>query len=230
MRHRLIPIALGLPLIAGGGAWAQDSPVVVELFTSQGCASCPPADRMLADLVGHPDVLPLALHVDYWDYIGWSDTFADPAYTIRQKGYARAGGVQTIYTPQLVVNGIDHVVGAKPMRLMDLIEAHGAIPDNVDLDVVRENGALRIEARAQGPGGPYVVQVVAYDPMAEVAIPRGENSGKVMTYVNIVTDWEIAGEWDGAEPIRLEIPLEGPGAVLVQQTGHGEIVAAARVD
>lgn len=113
-------------VVAGVGTMAaaqsSTSPVVVELYTSQGCSSCPSADRVLEKLAGRDDILPLSLHVDYWDYIGWADTFADPAYTQRQKVYARNMGERMIYTPQMVINGGAHVVGNRPMGRRGCVE------------------------------------------------------------------------------------------------------------
>ena len=107
-------MSLGLP-----GA-AQDSPVVVELFTSQGCAACPPADALLGELARHEDVIALALHVDYWDYIGWEDVFARPEFTQRQHAYGHAAGSTVVYTPQMIVGGQERVVGVRPMAVADL--------------------------------------------------------------------------------------------------------------
>ena len=122
-------------MLAGSALWAQTSPVVVELFTSQGCSSCPPADAMLHKLAERDDVIALALHVDYWDYIGWKDEFAVPAYTKRQRGYARTNGRRMIYTPQMVINGQDDVIGAKPMDVSDLIQKHHEVADKVALEI-----------------------------------------------------------------------------------------------
>ncbi len=135
--RRIIGAATGLWAVCAVAAFAQgtDNPVVVELFTSQGCSSCPPADAILGDLAGRDDVIALALHVDYWDYIGWKDTFADPSYTKRQRAYARVAGARNIYTPQMVVGGMDHLVGVRPMELSDLIERHNAKDSTIDLNL-----------------------------------------------------------------------------------------------
>ena len=106
---------------------AQDSnPVVIELYTSQGCSSCPPADALLKEYADRDDVITLALHVDYWDYIGWADTLARPEHADRQRGYAAAAHKRTIYTPQMVLNGEDHVVGSHPDELAAGIQRHQA--------------------------------------------------------------------------------------------------------
>ena len=219
----------GLLLAGAAPAHAQDRPVVVELYTSQGCSSCPPADRFLAELAARDDVIALALHVDYWDYIGWKDIFADPAYTQRQKDYARAVGARTVYTPQMVIGGQDHVVGLRPMQVIERIIAHGDQPALVRLSVARSGDALdiRAEAKPAAPDG-MVVQLVRYDPEETVEIKRGENAGRVMTYTNIVTDWQALAEWDGDAPLSLSVTAPGgaPAVVIVQAPGPGPILAA----
>ncbi len=132
-----------------------DSQVVLELYTSQGCAACPPADAMMAELAMREDVIALALHVDYWDYIGWADVFADPEHAERQKRYARRHGHTTIYTPQVVINGIDIVEGFRVMEVMDLITARRTRAARVDLELDRpDESVLEISARVVDGGDP----------------------------------------------------------------------------
>lgn len=231
MRRLFLAVVAGFGLASG--AVAQNDPVVVELYTSQGCSSCPPADAILSELAGRDDVIPLALHVDYWDYIGWADSFADPNHTRRQKAYARAAGERTIYTPQMIVDGQDHVVGARPMHLAELIQAHAAQKEAVDLSLVREGDRLRITAKAEHPvASPLMVQLVRYEPEATVEIGRGENAGHTYTYFNIVTSWEVIGAWDGTGDFELEAPVSGdrPVVVIIQERGPGRVLAAARLD
>ena len=116
----------GVLMAVAGIAAAESRPVVVELFTSQGCSSCPPADAFLHELSQRDDVIALALHVDYWDYIGWKDIFAQPAFTKRQKAYAKAGGRRSVYTPQMIIGGQDHVVGTHEENASALIQQHAA--------------------------------------------------------------------------------------------------------
>ncbi|KAF0674808.1 DUF1223 domain-containing protein [Profundibacterium mesophilum] len=213
---------------------ASDRMVVVELFTSQGCSSCPPADALLAQVAQRQDVIALALHVDYWDYIGWADMFAQPAFTKRQKAYAAAAGERMVYTPQIIVGGIDHVVGYQPIEVTQLIEKHGALPDRVALDLTRENGRIAITAEAVGPLPQVMaVQLVAVSPGREVAIDHGENAGKRIFYSNIVEGWHRLAEWNGAAPLSIEVEDTMPGrkiAVLIQERGPGAIIAAAMRD
>ena len=135
------------------------SPVVVELFTSQGCSSCPPADALLHELAGRDDVIALALHVDYWDYIGWEDAFADPAHTQRQRQYALEAGRRSVYTPQMVINGQTAIVGTKPMALSEAI-AHYATKDmGVELALARTDEGLEISAQAPNVSGSLMKKI-----------------------------------------------------------------------
>ncbi len=219
-------------------AVAQDdlpAPVVVELFTSQGCASCPPADALLAELAQQPHILPLALHVDYWDYIGWEDQFAQAAFTTRQKSYAHAAGRRMIYTPQMIVAGRVEVAGTKPERVSAAIAAERARPPVMRIDVkARADGSVRVRLVPLGPIDRNAeVIVVRYAPLRESEITRGENAGHTFHYVNVVTEWTVLGTWDAREPAEFDIPVPSspqPGAVLVQVAGQGAILSAARLD
>lgn len=230
---RLLAAIAGLMLPLA--ATAEDNPVVVELFTSQGCSSCPPADRMLGELTGRADVLPLSLHVDYWDYIGWADTFASPDHTARQKGYAAAAGSTVIYTPQTIIGGRDHVVGYRPMSVADLIAAHAAKPDPIAV-TVRAGAAGGFVVRAvpveRLPAARIDVHLVAYSPHEVVEIARGENAGRRSSHHNVVRGWAVVAEWNGQGVFEREIAPESglPHAVLFQTRGHGPILAAARLD
>ncbi|MGC9417527.1 MAG: DUF1223 domain-containing protein [Rhodovulum sp.] len=227
-----ISVLISALLALAGAARADNGPVVVELFTSQGCSSCPPADALIAELAKRDDVIPLALHVDYWDYIGWKDVFADPAFTRRQKAYARAAGQRSVYTPQMVVGGQDHVVGYRPMDLARLIESHQGLTSPVTLTMEREENTVTIRARSQTVFEEDVVlQVVRYKPAEEVNITRGENAGHTFHYANIVDVWKAVARWDGAKPLVVSVQTEGeqPIVALVQKAGPGRILAAARL-
>ena len=230
MRH-FVSAACGLWLAAVAPAQAEPV-VVVELYTSQGCSSCPPADEFVAMLASDPRILPLALHVDYWDYIGWADKFAHPKFTDRQRAYAKAVGSRTIYTPQLIIGGQDRIEGFAPDETAARLRDHMAKGSHVRLTVTREGDRLVIRAEADPPlTEPVRVQLVRYKPEETVTIERGENAGKTVTYTNIVTSWEGLGDWAGQEPLELTAPFEGaePGAVIVQSSGPAAILAAARV-
>jgi hypothetical protein len=231
-------LALCLPAQHSSAQDLQHSyPVVVELFTSQGCSSCPPADALLAELAKRDDVLALALHVDYWDYIGWKDIFADPKFTLRQRGYARAAGHRTIYTPQMIVSGKDHLVGFNPMKLADLVTKHknNFTTAPRSLSASRDGDTLAISLTPGDLVSQNIrVQVVQYRPLQKVAIRVGENAGKAIDYANIVTSWTHIENWDGQAPMTLTANLTSmdPTAVILQQDLDGlpgEILAALRV-
>ena len=209
---------------------AADGPAVVELYTSQGCSSCPPADEILHDLAGQSDVIALALHVDYWDYIGWADIFADPSHTLRQQNYARVAGASSIYTPQMVIGGADHVIGTKPMEVANLIRRHNASETGTSISLQRSGNQLQITgqtARALRNG--TVVQVIRYSPEETVDVRRGENAGRSLTYSNIVTDWSAVGEWSGSGDLNMNVRISGnsPVVVIVQEPGPGAVMASA---
>ncbi|MEL6640291.1 MAG: DUF1223 domain-containing protein [Pseudomonadota bacterium] len=222
------------PTLAAVPAVAETGPVVVELYTSQGCSSCPPADAMLSELVETEGVIPLALHVDYWDYIGWADEFANPAHTRRQQNYARAAGATTIYTPQFVVGGKDTVVGAKAMTLADQIRAHSMVEMPVSVSMGREENQIAISASWEAEDSsaePMVVQLVRVASEETVDIKRGENAGHSLSYSNIVQSWDVVAEWDGAAPLSLnaEVAEADMYVVIVQAGTNGPILGAAKL-
>lgn len=221
------------------------SPVLVELFTSQGCSSCPPADTLLAELAARPDVMTLTWHVDYWDYLGWPDGFARPEFTQRQKAYARVTGERALYTPQIVVGGMDTLIDLGPASLDALVDSHQSDPAPISVRAVREDGRVTIElAPGPRPTGAATVDLVRFLPTREVAIGGGENSGRVMTYRNVVVSLERLAVWDGRGPLRLTVtpgagapqalPDDTRHAVLVQQMARGRslgpVLAAVPVD
>lgn len=225
-------IAIAIALVGAlTGMGRADSPVVVELYTSQGCSSCPPADDLLTEIADREDIIALALHVDYWDYLGWADDFASPAFTQRQRNYARAAGKRMIYTPQMIVGGVDHIVGHKPQDLRAAVREHAAKRSPVNLALERRGGDVEITAQAGQGSGQMVVQLVRYHPSQSVSIRRGENAGREILYSNIVTSWQVLTEWNGrnALSMRAAAPGDQPVVVIVQSHGHGAILAAARL-
>lgn len=228
LRSAIIATALAL----AAPAVAENDPVVVELFTSQGCSSCPPADRLMHDLAKRDDVIGLALHVDYWDYIGWEDEYADPDHTLRQRAYARQGGRSMIYTPQMVINGQQDIVGVQSRELERLINAHLTAAPEAEVVAMRSGDEVTIDvAPVELPEGEaYDVRVVQYSPMRHASIRRGELAGHELDYANVVDSWQVAGQWDGVAPQRFSAKLTSdlPAVVLVQRVGHGPIIAATR--
>lgn len=232
---RQLALAVLATVLLGGvsGRVAAENPVVVELFTSQGCSSCPPADALMTELVRRNDVIPLALHVDYWDYLGWKDTMGDPRHTSRQKAYARAAGSRSIYTPQMIIGGVTHVVGNHPMKVGRAIEEHHAIDHGVDLDVRRAGRNVVIRATAsRNLAGNLTVYLVRYIPRYDVAIKRGENAGRTITYVNAVTTLQEVARWDGRSALELTAPAPGdePVVIMIQAPGTGPILAARQAN
>lgn len=229
MKHAALTLS-ALMAVSPVPASAQSSPIVVELYTSQGCSSCPPADALLQELAREADVLPLALHVDYWDYIGWADTFASSHFTERQKAYAVAAGHRRVYTPQMIIGGSDQVVGNVPMDVASAIARHQAAVPQVVILLKREGDELAITLEPQGDlAGPYLVQLVRFIPSQHVTIERGENAGRTIEYVNTVSSWQRVGEWDGKSAMSVSAATPGADsiAVIVQEPGPGLILAAA---
>jgi hypothetical protein len=216
-------LALAAP--ATGGELKQNPKAVLELFTSQGCSSCPAADALLEDLAARPEIIALAYHVDYWDYIGWPDTFGAEEHSNRQRDYATAWGSSRIFTPQLIVNGRDGVVASRKAEVQGAVDAAA-----LELPVTLEATDDMLEISIPGdPGlGDAVVWLVSYLDRADVKIDRGENEGKTIAYTQIVTGRQALGMWEPGTGAHLKLPLSevitapANGAViLVQQERSG---------
>lgn len=220
---------------APAGSSATDSPVVVELFTSQGCWSCPPADEILGRLAERDDIVALSLHVDYWNYLGWRDTFSQKAFTHRQIGYRDSFGRRSIYTPQMVVQGVDQAVGSNEGEVEAAIARARATEDAARIEIVERDGALkgRIAPLNGGTGGAKAALFIAtYAKERVVEIARGENGGKTLTYRNVVDEMRKLDDWDGGEA-EFDLPIPGPGegiALWAQGGRTGPILAAARFE
>lgn len=233
--HRTVASAF-LALVAALAVIAPvraGQPVVVELFTSQGCSSCPPADQLLARLAEREDVIALALHVDYWDYLGWQDTFAEPKFTARQQAYRDAWSNNVVFTPQMVVQGRRDVPATDAKAVAAEI-ARARSPDPViDVSIEAEGGMLKCRI-APGPEPVTgTVWMAKYDLSETVEITRGENAGRTMTYHNVVTSLMRMGEWSGSGAEEVEMPHPDPGegvAVWIQKGRAGPILAAAKVE
>ncbi|MDG4855460.1 MAG: DUF1223 domain-containing protein [Mesorhizobium sp.] len=213
---------------------------VVELFTSQGCSSCPPADEFFAELAAKENVVALAYHVNYWDYLGWQDTLSNKENTERQYDYMRAFGSRSVYTPQAVINGRSHVNGANRKEIDGALARMDRTGEGmrVGIKVSRTSDRVMIDAgdAGNGPTDAHVV-IVYFDPPQMVKIGQGENSGRNMTYWNAVSDIQIAGMWNGKAQ-RYELPMteiakKGGCAVLLQSVGKdgvpGPILGAALI-
>ena len=229
----------GKPVLAAG----KSPPVVVELFTSQGCSSCPPAEAFLAELAERQEIIALEFHVDYWDYIGWKDPFADPRYTARQRAYNTLFGSPYTYTPQMVVDGRAHEVGSRRSAVEARIEA-ASMKRMMDAqkdaapELVLSHGegdALTIRLTGTPPeSGPYHVTVVGFDSRHQTEVLRGENSGRNLVNAHVVRSMTTVGQaWSGGEAeFRIdmsEIAGDGGCAVLIQNPDTGRIAAAHRM-
>jgi hypothetical protein len=186
----------GTPVAAG------DSKVVVELFTSQGCSSCPAADKLLSELSQDPSILPMSLSVDYWDYLGWKDTLALPGHVKRQRGYAGVRGDRAIYTPQVVINGTTHVLGSDKGAIERAIKQARTNAQRQQLPVKATvaDGKLQVSIPAASqPGQSGEVWLCPLAKTVAVHIGRGENRGQSVTYTNVVRGWIKLGDWKGEE-------------------------------
>ena len=205
-------------------------PIVVELFTSQGCSSCPPAEANLAAVADRPDVIALSFGVTYWDQLGWKDAYAQPAFTQRQSDYARALGQGDVYTPEIVVDGRKAGVGAGQGDFASLVGYGGTHPlPGPTITLAPDNVSL---APGQAPAAPADVWLVRYDPRTlQTPIGRGENAGKTLPQRDVVRDLTRLGAWTGAAASFRLPTLADPAwrsAVLVQSPHGGPILAAAK--
>jgi hypothetical protein len=214
---------------------------VVELFTSQGCSSCPPADRILSKLAYDPNTLAVSFPVDYWDYIGWKDTLAAPSYTARQQAYASVDGKNQVYTPQVIVNGLADAIGSDLEAIeraeRDTAKRGGVL--SVPLSLAEHDGKINISVGAAGAGAPQSggVYLLALASSRTVIVQRGENAGATLTYSNVVRAINKIGDWNGL-PVTLQADagqarLDGADsyAVILQAGARGRpaaILAAAR--
>ena len=240
MRNRVLTLsalaAVLLTLPAASAEVRQHPKAVVELFTSQGCSSCPQADARLIELGASPEIIALAYHVDYWDYIGWPDTFGAKAYSDLQKNYAQSWGSSAIYTPQLIINGGKGVVGTHSKDVSAALAA-ASLDLPVTLALGKDMLDVDVEARAGAPEA--MVWLVTFKDRAEVVIGRGENAGKTMKYTQIVTGRQMLGMWDSVSGTHLKLPLSAltgngsNGAVILVQGDKaglpGAILGAASV-
>jgi hypothetical protein len=219
---------------------SQPAPIraVVELFTSQGCSSCPPADTLLKTLADDPSIMALTLPVDYWNYLGWKDTFASSRNSDRQRSYAKVRGDGSIYTPQVVVNGIQHVNGASKAEIENAIGATSKSlgPDRIPVRFWQENNTLNIATGGAQPGHPVEEATIWFGVVqtsGTVDVTQGENKGKSLTYTNIVRELTPIGLWKG-QPMQIQIPRGAvmlaetqKSVVLIQEGRAGPIIGAA---
>jgi hypothetical protein len=229
MRH-LIALACMLSVIPIASSFAREPLTVVELFTSQGCSSCPPADAFLTDLQRQrSDVLPLAFHVTYWNNLGWTDRYSFQAATMRQSDYARDLGDSDVYTPEMVVAGAHGLVGSdRPAVLAAIAQAKAAQGVEIPLSLARAGTDLLVSVgRAVGQGQ---LLLIGFDHQHRTAISRGENDGRTVLETNIVRSIQPIGAWNGAARTLHEATPAGEDFAVLLQGPDGHILAAARPD
>jgi hypothetical protein len=201
-----------------------DPRAVVELFTSQGCSSCPPADKIIGELAKDPSVIALSMPIDYWDYLGWKDTLADARFSARQKAYSQMRGDREVYTPQVVVNGSAHVVGSDRAGIESAIGATektaGVMSVPVTMTVAGKQITVSVAASTRGPALMHgEVWICSISKAVPISIGRGENRGREVTYHNVVRNLLKVGDWNGSSgswTVPLEnISREGVDAAVV---------------
>jgi hypothetical protein len=243
------PVACGLIAVAlsalSGAAVAGEPRAVIELFTSQGCSSCPPADKLMGELAHDPSVIALSLPVDYWDYLGWKDTLALKGHSIRQRGYAETRGDRAVYTPQAVVNGVVHALGSDKAAIEKAIAASRARAEalSVAVSMKIDNGRVTVTLPASDQVDGFAqIWLCPVTDKIPVTIERGENGGHQLTYYDVVRRWVKLGQWSGkAESFSMTVEdiLKGIGgqvdrvAVLVQKQPDGKpgvMLGAAEVN
>ena len=208
-RRYLALAAIAIASAAGTSGFAAEPRAVIELFTSQGCSSCPPADRILAQMAQDPSVIPLSLPIDYWDYLGWKDTLALAGHTNRQRAYARSRGDREVYTPQVVVNGTLHAIGSDKDAIEKAIKKSREQTTPLALSLTVAVAGDKVTVAVPGSADDKAQGEVWFCPITKtvaVAIGRGENSGRTVTYSNVVRRWIKLGDWSGkAETFTLPL-------------------------
>ena len=194
--------AIAAPFLITNAEAASDSPVLVELFTSQGCSSCPAADKLAATLTG---AIVVSFNVDYWDYLGWRDTLAKPEYTQRQMDYAKSRGDNDVYTPQMIIDGADHAVGSSQASVTNAISAAFKAQAKIPMTLTANDMELIVDLGAGEAVGEATLWLMAIAPEVVVKIERGENSGKEILYHNVVRKLLPAGMWNG-QSAKLTFP------------------------
>lgn len=240
LRWLVLSAGLLLAAVAPQPAQAGERLTVVELFTSQGCPLCPPADAFLGQLTQRSDILGLSFHVGYWDYIGWADPFSKPAYTKRQEKYLDRFGLPYVFTPQVVVDGRMHASGNRQDNVKRAIKAAGKEQrGRIDVELTRVSaGQVRIqipEPEAVYRGEAEII-LIRFDEKKQTVVSRGENSGKTLINYNVVRIMRPVGDWNGkaVDMVQRLAELDGPGgdfcAVIIQERAQGRILGAAVVD
>ena len=231
MKRQCLALCVTAAFAAGGpSASAQELRAVVELFSSQGCSSCPPADKLLGELAQDRSLVVASLPIDYWDYLGWKDTLARPRHTARQRGYAAVRGDRQVYTPQVIVNGLTHVIGSDREAIEGAIArtkvqaATLTVPVSVNVGTDEITVDINPKKEAEAVAEVWLWAMARAIP---VAVQRGENRGRTVTYHNVVRQWVKLGVWTGAKQSwkmpKSELQMEGIDSVaVIVQAGGAE--------
>jgi len=222
MKHRAssyLAALIGAVFVAAPTAFAGEPRAVIELFTSQGCSSCPPADKLLGELSRDPSLVTMSLAVDYWDYLGWKDTLAVHGHSNRQRAYSSARGDRDVYTPQAVINGVVHVLGSDKAAIEKAIAQTRQNTKTLTLPVKMTvaDGKISVDvAAAAGNPDSAEVWLCPITTSAPVAVGRGENSGRTLTYHSVVRRWVKLGVWSGkAETFSIPVSdMSGAGYTI----------------
>jgi hypothetical protein len=221
---RVLLFTIGTGLVFAASAMAGPR-AVIELFTSQGCSSCPPADKLLGELRNDPSLITLSLPIDYWDYLGWKDTLAVPAHTARQKAYSLIRGDREVYTPQVVVNGVAQALGSDRGEIDKAVEQsrQSATALSIPVQVSIANDRITVAVPGGNGGGAADVWLCPLSRSVTVPVGRGENRGRTLTYTNVVRRWVKLGTWSGkSETFTVPVDairLTGIDAVAVMVQG-----------
>jgi hypothetical protein len=207
---------------------AGERPIVVELFTSEGCSSCPPADALLAELAGRPDVLALSFHVDYWDRLGWKDPFSSPDATRRQHGYADLLGLATVYTPQMVVDGRYQAVGSDRSGVERVLGSARRSRDEVPVALTVDHGRAQIALGPGADGAAATLLLIGFDRRHVSAVSRGENGGRTLAHADVVRNIEEIAQFDGRAR-AFEVPIRSPcdRVAAILQARDGRVLGVA---
>jgi hypothetical protein len=216
---------------AAAAASAAERPIVVELFTSEGCSSCPPADALLAELGTRPDILALSFHVDYWDRLGWKDPFSSAAATARQRRYARLISADTVYTPQIVVDGRWQAVGSDRSAVEQAIDAARHTPAALSVTLTLVHDRARIAIGAAGGAAAGSVVLIGFDRRHVDAVRGGENDGRTLAHVDVVRGIAEIGRLDSKEgTIEAQIGWHADRLAVLVEAADGHILGAAVAD
>jgi hypothetical protein len=223
-------LLLGLAMTIGP-ARAGERPIVVELFTSEGCSSCPPADALLAELASRPDVLALSFHVDYWDRLGWKDPFSSREATERQNRYATLLDVATVYTPQIVVDGKWQAVGSDRADVEHALELARRSLKEIPVTLALDHGQAQITLGPGGDGVSASILLIGFDRRHVTAVRRGENGGKTLAHVDVVRGFEQIARFAGnAGEIEAPIRWNCDRVAVVLQAADGRVLGVALRD